>query len=130
TEEQLLELPDIGPIVAAHIVHFFSEKHNCDVITKLQTSGVHWQEGITKAESDVLKDKTFVLTGTLSSMTRDEAKDRLQALGAKVTGSVSKKTSYVVAGTDPGSKFTKAGKLGVAILDENDFMKQLSDWEK
>ncbi|MDH5436178.1 MAG: NAD-dependent DNA ligase LigA [Gammaproteobacteria bacterium] len=130
TEEQLLELPDIGPIVAAHIVHFFSEKHNCDVIKKLQMSGVHWQEGVTRAESDVLKGKTFVLTGTLSSMTRDEAKDRLHALGAKVTGSVSKKTSYVVAGIDPGSKFTKAGKLGVAILDENDFMKKLSDWEK
>lgn len=129
TEEHLLELPDIGPIVAAHIVSFFSEKHNSDVIKKLQQAGVHWEEGKTKAKSDVLQGKTFVLTGTLSSMTRDEAKDRLQALGAKVTGSVSKKTSYVVAGADPGSKFAKANKLGVTVLEENDFMKQLSEWE-
>ena len=130
TEEQLLELPDVGPVVAAHIVSFFGEKHNRDVITKLQSSGLHWQEGITKSESDVLKGKIFVLTGTLSSMTRDEAKDRLHALGAKVTGSVSKKTSYVVTGAEPGSKLTKATKLGVAILEEKAFLKQLSKWEK
>ena len=130
TEEALLELPDIGPIVATHIIAFFSEKHNRDVITKLQKAGVHWEEGKTTAESDVLKGQTFVLTGTLSAMTRDEAKDRLQALGAKVTGSVSAKTSYVVVGTDAGSKLAKATKLGVSILEENEFLKRLSHWEK
>ena len=100
-------------------MHFFHEKHNRDVIKKLRGAGVHWPDIEVKAKSESrLAGKTFVLTGTLESMTRDEAKEKLLALGAKVSGSVSKKTDYVIVGAEPGSKADKAEALGVAMLDE------------
>jgi DNA ligase (NAD+) len=118
-EETLQLVDDVGPIVAAHIVRFFKQKHNLEVLGKLIASGIHWDaiEAV-ESEEQTLEGKTFVLTGTLVEMTRDEAKKALLARGAKVTGSVSKKTSYVVVGDNAGSKATKAEKLGVEILDE------------
>lgn len=118
-EEQLLEVEDVGPIVAHHIHTFFRQPHNIEVVEKLQRAGVHWPdvEVIEKGEQP-LAGQTFVLTGTLSSMGRDEAKAKLMALGAKVAGSVSKKTSVVVAGEAAGSKLTKAEELGVEVWDE------------
>jgi DNA ligase (NAD+) len=126
-EEQLQQTPDVGPIVAAHIAAFFHQPHNREVIDKLVKAGVHWEEGAPapSPEELPLSGKTFVLTGTLSKP-RDEYKARLQALGAKVAGSVSKKTDYVVAGEAAGSKLTKAQELGVEILDE-DGLKALLD---
>jgi DNA ligase (NAD+) len=122
-EESLQEVPDVGPVVAAHIVGFFRQSHNLDVINELIESGVHWQDiEMASQEEKILKGKVFVLTGTLDSMTRDEAKDALQALGAKVTGSVSSKTDYVVAGDSPGSKAEKARKLGVSIIGEDELL--------
>lgn len=125
-EERLRQVPDIGPVVAAHIAGFFREEHNRQVIAKLQERGVHWPR-IEKApqEEQRLAGKTFVLTGTLTSMTRDEARDRLQALGARVAGSVSRKTDHVVAGADAGSKLEKARELGIDIMDEAAFLAML-----
>lgn len=123
-KEQLMAVPDIGPVVAESILTFFKQKHNEEVIDKLIQAGLEWEEVEVKpAEELPLNGKTFVLTGTLDEMTRDEAKASLQALGAKVTGSVSKKTDYVVVGADPGSKADKAESLGVEILDEEAFLK-------
>lgn len=118
-EDMLQQVPDVGPVVAAHIAHFFAEPHNREVIQALRDNGVHWPEGPPQRASDgPLAGKTVVLTGGLSSMTRDEAGDRLQALGAKVSGSVSKKTSIVIAGEAAGSKLVKAQELGIEIWDE------------
>jgi len=114
--EALETIHDIGPIVAQHIIDFFVEQHNRDVIGKLREAGVSWP-AVEKPRTQPLAGKTFVLTGTLS-MPRGELKGKLQALGAKVTGSVSSKSDYVVAGENPGSKHDKAVQLGVAILDE------------
>jgi len=126
-EATLQNVQDIGPIVAAHITGFFHQKHNREIITELRDRGVHWQDiKVSKSEHKPLQGMTFVLTGSMDSMTRDEAKDKLQALGAKVSGSVSSKTNYVVAGVDPGSKYDNAIKLGVEILDEASFLKLLS----
>ena len=124
TEETLQEISDIGPVVAAHVVHFFAEKHNRDTVEKLLKAGVHWKE-VKRPKRSPLSGKTFVLTGTLESMTRDQAKDCLENLGARVSDSVSKKTDYVVSGTESGSKLAKAEKLGVTILDEQAFLKLL-----
>ncbi len=125
SEEALVEVPDVGPVVAAAIRHFFAEKHNVEVVRTLQERGVHWptfEPATAKEEPGALTGKTFVLTGTLSAMTRDEAKSRIQELGGKVTGSVSKKTDFVVHGDRPGSKRAKAEKLGVETLNESDFL--------
>jgi DNA ligase (NAD+) len=119
SEEQLLEVEDVGPIVAHHIRTFFRQPHNREVIDKLITAGINWPDvEIVTAKEQPLAGQTFVLTGTLVSLTRDEAKTRLQALGAKVSGSVSKKTSVVVAGEAAGSKLAKAEQLGVEVWDE------------
>jgi DNA ligase (NAD+) len=128
-EEGLQSVPDVGPVVASRIQAFFAEKHNQDVIARLIKSGVHWPESKPVAGSDTgpLSGKTFVLTGTLSSMTRDEAKDKIQALGGKVTGSVSKKTDFVVYGDNAGSKLTKAQKLGIDTINEVEMQKLLID---
>lgn len=123
--ETLQSVPEVGPIVAQHIQHFFAEQHNLDIIDDLIKSGIHWPEKTTTQVSDALAGKTFVLTGTLVEMTRDEAKEKLQALGAKVSGSVSKNTSYVVVGDNPGSKLRKAEELGVSIIDEQELIKLL-----
>ncbi|HEC13071.1 MAG TPA: NAD-dependent DNA ligase LigA [Acidiferrobacteraceae bacterium] len=126
-EEVLQEIPDVGPVVAGNVHTFFRESHNRQVIRKLIKRGMNWPEGVVDRDKlQPLSGKTFVLTGTLDSMGRDEAKAKLQALGAKVTGSVSAKTSYVVVGVDPGSKATKAEQLGVVMLDEKAFLKLLS----
>ena len=123
-KEALMAVPDIGPIVAESILTFFKQKHNQEVIDKLIQAGVSWEDiEVKPAEELPLNGKTFVLTGALESMSRDEAKAALQALGAKVTGSVSRKTDYVVVGADPGSKADKAEQLGVEILDEEALMK-------
>ena len=118
-EERLRQVPDIGPVVAAAIRAFFQEPHNQQVIARLRAAGVRWPETeVQRAVEQPLAGKTFVLTGTLESLTRDEASDRLRALGAKVSGSVSKKTDYVVAGREAGSKLDKARELGVTVVDE------------
>jgi DNA ligase (NAD+) len=118
-EEQLLQVNDIGPIVAKSLRTFFAQEHNCEVVKQLRACGVTWQEGPPAAVAPTpLSGKTFVLTGTLPTLSRDEAKDLIEAAGGKVAGSVSKKTSYVVAGTEAGSKLDKARELGVAVLDE------------
>ncbi|MCG8427701.1 MAG: NAD-dependent DNA ligase LigA [Chromatiales bacterium] len=116
--ESLQEVPDVGPIVAEHIVTFFNQGHNLEVIRQLIDAGVEWESPKPKTEGEQpLVGKTVVLTGTLSR-SRQEIKEELQALGAKVAGSVSSKTDFLVAGADAGSKLTKAEKLGVEVLDE------------
>jgi len=119
SEEQLLQVADVGPVVAQSIRTFFEQPHNREVVEQLRACGVTWEEG-EPAPVDVqpLAGKTFVLTGTLPTLSRDQAKDMLEAAGAKVAGSVSKKTDYVVAGAEAGSKLEKAQALGIAILDE------------
>ncbi|HEB55448.1 MAG TPA: NAD-dependent DNA ligase LigA [Gammaproteobacteria bacterium] len=126
-EESLQAIPDIGPVVAHSIVTFFSQPHNREVIDKLLRAGLHWPDVEIKTEDALpLKGKTFVLTGTLTSMSRNEAKAALQALGAKVSGSVSKKTDYVVVGENPGSKAAKAEQLGLDILTETELVQLLN----
>lgn len=123
TEEVLEEVEDVGPVVAANIAAFFRETHNRDVIRDLRREGVCWDESAKPVAGSLpLKGKTFVLTGALSGMTRDEAQARIEALGGKVTGSVTSKTSYLVVGDSPGSKLAKAEKIGVEILDEGHFV--------
>ncbi len=114
-------ITDIGPRVASEVVTFFHEKHNRVLIQKLLAAGINWPKQIPSTDKR-LNGKTFVLTGTLIAMSRDEAKERLQALGAKVTDSVSKNTTYVVTGDSPGSKLDKAKKLGVEIIDERQLL--------
>ena len=121
--DDLQNVPDVGPVVASHIQHFFQQKHNLDVINKLRKADVHWGEVEVVNDADQsLLGKTFVITGTLSAMSRDEVKRRLQSKGAKVAGSVSKKTSAVIVGENPGSKASKAEQLGVDVLGENELM--------
>ena len=129
SKEQLTEVPDVGEIVAAHIFNFFREEHNLAVVNDLRDVGIHWPD-IEKVADDVelpFEGKTVVLTGSLSQLSRTEAKEALQKLGAKVTGSVSKKTDLVVAGEAAGSKLTKAQELGIEVWDEQqliDFMQR------
>jgi DNA ligase (NAD+) len=122
--EALEAVRDIGPVVASHIVHFFQQPHNRKVIDKLLDAGIRWP-AIKARRHQPLTGQSYVLTGTLSGMTREEAKQRLQALGATVAGSVSKKTTAVVAGENPGSKLAKAQTLGVPVLNEAELMKLL-----
>ena len=122
--EDLLTVNDVGPVVANSIISFMSESHNREVIEQLLASGIEFQVEEQIASVD-LSGKTFVLTGTLPTMSRDQAKALLEAAGAKVAGSVSQKTSYVVAGSDAGSKLEKANELGISILDEDALMKIL-----
>ncbi len=126
--EELLEVNDVGPVVAESLHNFFSEDHNQMVIEQLRAPGkVTWPEGppAPKAPQGVLAGKTVVLTGTLPSLSREDAKEMLEAAGAKVAGSVSKKTDYVVAGAEAGSKLAKAEELGVPVLDEDGMRKLL-----
>lgn len=123
TNEELEDVTDVGPVVASRIRAFFNEPHNLDVIRNLRKSGVHWNDSDPQAvpADGPFSGKSFVLTGTLSDMTRDEAKLRIQKLGGKVTGSVSKKTDFVVYGENAGSKLTKAQSLEVPTLSEVEF---------
>ena len=125
---ELEAVSDIGPVVAQHIHAFFSEKHNKQVIQDLIGAKVRWPD-VKKTGKLPLAGKTFVITGTLTGMTREEAKEKLQALGAKVSGSVSGKTDYLVCGTEPGSKLVKANKLNVRVLEEKDFLALLKDYK-
>jgi len=127
TEEQIQEVPDVGPVVAAHVYKFFQEKHNRDVLAAL-SKHIQLKAQARKAASGEgpLAGKTFVLTGSLDSMSRDQASERIVELGGKVAGSVSKKTSYVVAGAEAGSKLAKAQELGVVVLDEKAFLELLN----
>ncbi|KTC81354.1 NAD-dependent DNA ligase LigA [Legionella brunensis] len=126
--EQLMSLKDIGPVCAYHVVHFFAQAHNYEVINKLLTCGVHWPHEERKRLDDQhpFYGKTMVLTGTLSVMGREDAKARLLSVGAKVSGSVSGKTDYVVAGNEAGSKLDKAMELGVRVLSEDEFLALLT----
>lgn len=119
--ESLQAVPDVGPVVAAHIVNFFKEEHNQKVIKQIIKAGVHWDR-IVQTDSLPLNQQTFVLTGSLATMTRDEAKDKIERLGGKVSGSVSRKTHYVVAGSEAGSKLDKAEELNITILNEAEFL--------
>ena len=128
--ERLQQVDDVGPVVAAHLHAFFAEPHNRDVIARLRTAGVVWLEGPpAPRETLPLTGQTWVLTGTLESMSRDQAKARLEALGAKVAGSVSKKTTCVVAGRDAGSKLDKAQTLGVEVIDEAEWLTRMQALE-
>ena len=121
--ESLQQVHDVGPVVAQSIADFLAEAHNREVIEQLRACGVHWAEQQPLAATALpFSGKTFVLTGTLAALSREEAKEKLEALGAKVSGSVSKKTDYVVAGVEAGSKLDKAQELGVAVLDEQQFL--------
>ena len=124
-EATLAQVPDIGPIVATSIVAFFADERNRDAVAQLQAAGVRWEESAGDAAKtntgeglQGVAGKTFVLTGTLPTLSRDAAKDLIEAAGGKVSGSVSKKTDYVVAGEEAGSKLAKAQELGLRILDE------------
>ncbi len=126
--ERLLTVPDVGPVVAQSISAFFAESHNREVVQQLRELGVQWGEHDgTSTQVFPLTGKTFVLTGTLASLSRDKAKSRLEALGAKVAGSVSKKTDCVVAGTEAGSKLDKARELNVTVWDEATLLQQLNE---
>jgi DNA ligase (NAD+) len=125
-EETLQQVPDIGPVVATNLVTFFRQKHNLELIDKLLDFGVCWSK-VSMPQDLPLQGKTFVLTGSLSALTREAAKSHLQHLGAKVTESVSAQTDYVVVGSDPGSKFKKAQELGVKILLEKEFLKLIDE---
>ncbi len=127
SEEQLLEVADVGPIVAQSLRTFFAQAHNREVVEQLRACGVTWPESEpTAVQPRPLSGKTFVITGTLPTLGRDEAKDLIEAAGGKVAGSVSKKTDYVVAGAEAGSKLTKAESLGVAVIDEAALLALLS----
>ncbi len=123
---QLQEAPDVGPVVAESVARFFAESHNREGIELLRAAGVRWAEGEPRrATAGPFAGKIVVLTGTLAAMTRDEAKERIEAGGGRVTGSVSKKTDFVVAGEEAGSKLDKARELGIEVLDEAAFLAKL-----
>lgn len=131
--EQLQQVPDVGPVVAESIVNFFAEVHNREIIQSLITpseqggAGIHWDAVAAQSDSTgIFTGKTFVLTGTLPTLDREDAKALIENQGGKVSGSVSKKTDFVIAGADAGSKLTKAQELGVSVIDETDLLKMLS----
>ncbi|HUP96702.1 MAG TPA: helix-hairpin-helix domain-containing protein, partial [Usitatibacter sp.] len=126
--EELMQVPDVGPIVAESIRAFMDEKHNREVIHRLAAVlRIKETERAKAPPAGPFAGKIVVLTGTLAAMTRDEAKERIEAAGGKVTGSVSKKTDYVLAGDEAGSKLDKAKELGVAVLDEERFLKMIKN---
>ena len=128
SEAQLLEVSDVGPIVAHSIHTFFAQSHNREVVEQLRACGIVWREndGTADTSPKPLLGQTFVLTGTLPTLSRDDAKDRIEAAGGKVSGSVSKKTHYVVAGAEAGSKLEKATELGITVLDEAALLQMLT----
>jgi len=126
-EEAMLAVDDVGPVVAQSILNFFHDPLNRELIEQLRAAGVHWDESDVEHRAQHLAGKTFVLTGTLPSLKRDEAQSLIEAAGGKVSGSVSKKTSYVVAGEEAGSKLAKAEELGIPVLDEPALMQLLEN---
>jgi DNA ligase (NAD+) len=126
--DEIQQVPDVGPVVAAHVAAFFASSDHRKVIDRLRKEGVYWPDVVRPdSEAQPLAGTTFVITGTLDSMSREEAQEALIALGAKVSGSVSKKTRYVVAGAEAGSKLKKATELGVEVLDEGRFLALLGE---
>jgi DNA ligase (NAD+) len=126
TEEQLLEVEDVGPKVAAHVVSYFSEQQNRVEVERLVDLGVHWDDEVASEQALLLSGQTWVVTGKIAQMSRDEAKDYLLRLGAKVAGSVSAKTTQVVAGPGAGSKLNKATELQIPVMDEAEFIQWLT----
>lgn len=126
--DELTALKDIGPVASAHVVHFFAQPHNVEMINKLLELGITWPKPEKKAinQEHPLFGKVVVLTGSLSGLSREEAKTKLREVGAKVTGSVSKNTDFLIAGSDAGSKLTKANDLGVKVIDESEFLNMIS----
>jgi len=125
TENELLQIKEIGPETAKSIVQFFNEQRNKELIKKLLNAGIQIQEKRKEEKSFKLQNKTFVFTGALKSMTREEAKELVEKLGGKAASSVSKKTSFVVAGEEAGSKLEKAKELGVKIITEEEFLEMI-----
>lgn len=123
SEEELTQLEDVGPKVAASIVFFFRQPENQKLLERLRAAGLKFREKAEKAGPQPLQGLTFVLTGTLSSMTRDQAKEKIESLGGSVSSSVGKKTDYLVVGQEPGSKLDRARELGVKTIDEKEFLK-------
>jgi DNA ligase (NAD+) len=124
------KVPDVGIVVATHTFNFFAEESNRDVIAQLLAEGVHWPAPVVVKAEEIdspFAGKTVVLTGSLSQLSRDDAKARLVALGAKVAGSVSKKTDLVIAGEAAGSKLAKAQELGIEVIDEAEMMRLLGE---
>ncbi len=122
-EEELQYIPELGPVVSKSITEFFTEIHNKETVNRLRKSGIRWEHVFGQSREDVqLQGKIFVLTGTLKQLTREEAKIKIEASGGKISNSVSKKTTYLIAGEKPGSKLEKAQSIGVTILDETDFL--------
>ncbi len=126
TTDELEIISDIGPIVAHNVHSFFQQSHNIEIIQRLLVAGIHW-DSVDDEESLNLDGLSFVLTGSLHTMTREEAKQKLISLGARVSGSVSKKTNYIVYGDNPGSKYEKAIKLGVETINEGNFLKMIGE---
>ena len=127
TEEDLERVEGIGPRIAESVVRFFKEKHTRELLRKLEKAGVTLKSEKKKSSAQQLAGRSFVLTGGLDSMTRDEAKEKIESLGGKVNSSVSKKTDFVVAGTDAGSKLDKAAELGITVIGEKEFRKMLGE---
>ena len=128
--EQLVEVDDVGPVVAQHVFDFFNAAHSQQLLNELMAVGIQWPDIEVKPVQQLpLAGKTFVVTGTLEQMTREQAKEQLQQLGAKVAGSVSKKTSTLVAGPGAGSKLSKAQELGIDIVDEQQFLDLLAEYQ-
>jgi DNA ligase (NAD+) len=125
TKESLEKIEDIGPKVSESIIAYFSDHHNKDFLQKLKSAGIIIKSQESSKKKQIFEGKTFVLTGELENLTRDQAKEIIRDLGGSASGSVSKKTDYVLAGKDPGSKYDKAVKLGVEILDEDKFKKMI-----
>lgn len=124
--EELQNMPDVGPKVAEDIRNWFKGSHNRKFLEKLDKAGITLETAKQEKKAQKLAGLTFVLTGTLEGMDRNEAKEKIRSLGGDVSGSVSRKTDYVVAGAEPGSKYAEAGKLGVRILNEEEFLSLLS----
>ena len=126
TEEELIDIPSVGPKIAESIVAFFRQRENQEIIHKLREAGVHMEQQASQPSEQPLAGQTFVLTGKLETLSRSDAEARIKALGGSVSSSVSKNTTYVVAGTDPGSKLEKSRKLGISILNEQEFIELLT----
>ncbi len=125
TNEELEEIPDIGPIVAKNIIEFLHNEHTIAMLTQLKDAGLNFKRKKATAKNNTLAGQTFVLTGALTSMTRDDAAEKIRALGGKISSSISKHTSFLIAGENAGSKLTKAKKLGITILTELEFCSQI-----
>jgi DNA ligase (NAD+) len=120
--DEIQRVPDVGPVVAEHVEAYFHDPENAGIVDRLLAAGIEWPEIVTAENAGGLTGKTFVLTGTLDSMSRDEAGEAIRTLGGKVSGSVSKKTDYVVAGAEAGSKLKKAEELGITVIGEAQFL--------